>query len=269
MKSIICILVFVLCPLLAFSQDEQAKEQQSEEQQPQEQSQQLQELGPNGGHIKDVGDFYSEVIANKDGSFHVYLLDKETKKPTIRYSYVTGFFESAGGTKVEILCVGAKTYFDCYPRGWNLKKGKRLSLSLARDHVAGKDVVYNLPFYNPKDLESVQGRMTGTINFDKNQKYMSFRNGKRGYETTTQLESGGSYCAIENYKLQKLTIKPKKKFTSKIEKLTFPNKSVHRYSIINNRDYSLYCDFTADADFKESLALDKINQHLNGWLKLR
>lgn len=227
------------------------------------------DLGPNGGQLKSVGDFYSEVISNKDGSFHVYLLDKVEKKPTVRFSYVTGFFESAGGTKVEILCVAAKTYFDCYPRGWNLKKGKKLSLSLARANVAGKDVVYNLPIYNPKDLASVQGRIAYKLEMDKSQKYMSFRNGSRRYETASQLEAGSSYCVIENIKLQKLAIKAKKKFSTKIEKIEFPNKAVQRYSVISNKDYDLYCDFTADKEFKPSLAIDKINDHLSGWLKLQ
>lgn len=227
------------------------------------------DLGPNGGQLKLVGEFYSEVLTNKDGSFDVYLLDKETKKPSVRYSYVTGFFESNGGAKVEILCVAQKTYFECYPRGLNIKKGKKLSLSMARDNVTGNDVVYTLPIFNPKDLASAQGRIAYAIKIDKDQKYMSFRNGKRGYESTTQLEAGGSYCVIENIKLQKLSIKPKKKFTTKIEKIDFPNKEVQRYSVINNRDYNLYCDFTADADFKQSLVIEKINQHLNGWLKIK
>lgn len=248
MKLIICILIF-LSTFAAAAQEE--------------------DLGPNGGQLKLVGNFYSEVIANKDGSFHVYLLDKENKKPTVRYSFVTGFFETATGAKVEILCVAVKTYFDCYPRGWNLKKGKKLLLSLARDNVSGTDVVYNLPIYNPKDLESVQGRIAYAITVDKNQKFMSFRNSGRRYETITQLEAGSSYCVIENLKLQKLTIKPKKKFTTKIEKIELPNKSQQRYSVIANKDYNLYCDFTADVDFQPSLVLKKINQHLSGWLKFK
>lgn len=248
MKLIICILM-VLSPLMVFSQEN--------------------DLGPNGGQLKSVGDFYSEVLTNKDGSFDVYLLDKETKKPSVRYSYVTGFFESNGGNKVEILCVAQKTYFECYPRGLNIKKGKKLFLSMARENVAGNDVVYTLPIFNPKDLDSAQGRIAYAIKFDKDQKFMSFRNGKRNYETITQLEAGGSYCAIENLKLQKLAIKPKKKFTTKIEKIEVPNKTVQRYSVITNRDYNLYCDFTADADFRQSLVIDKINQQLSGWLKIK
>ena len=248
MKTIICILMFLL-PLFAFSQEE--------------------DLGPNGGQLKLVGEFYSEVVSNKDGSFDVYLLDKETKKPTIRYSYVTGFFESAGGSKVEILCVGQKTYFECYPRGWNLKKGKKLILSLARDNVTGNDVTYNLPIYNPKDLSSVQGRMSGTIKFDRPEKFMSFRNGKHGYATTAQLEEGGSYCVIENLKLQKLTIKPKKKLTTKIEKIEIADKTTNRYSVIRNKEYTLICDFTAEADFKKPMVIERINQHLSGWITLK
>lgn len=249
MKSIICIFVFILSPFFAFSQQE--------------------ELGPNGGQLKSAGDFLTEVISQKDGSFHVYLLDKETKKPTIRYSYVTGFFESAGGSKVEILCVGNKVFFECHPRGWNLKKGKKLSLSLARNNVAGSDVVYNLPLFNPKALDAVQGRIVHALKIDKNQKFMKFIDGKRTYVTINQLEDNSSYCVIENIKLQKLTIKPKKKFSTKVEKVSLPNPKVNRYSILSNKDYNLYCDLSADADFKESAVLDKVNQHLLGWLKLK
>jgi hypothetical protein len=238
-----------LLPLFAFSQEE--------------------DLGPNGGQLKFAGEFYTEVVSNKDGSFDVYLLDKETKKPTIRYSYVTGFFESAGGSKVEILCVGQKTYFECYPRGWNLKKGKKLILSLSRDNVTGNDVTYNLPIYNPKALSSVQGRMSGSIKFDRAEKLMSFRNGKHGYATSAQLAEGGSYCVIENLKLQKLTIKPKKKFTTKIEKVEIADKTTHRYSVIRNKEYNLICDFTAEADFKKPMVIERINQHLSGWITLK
>lgn len=249
MKLFISILIF-LSSVAAFSQTEEG-------------------LGPNGGQLKSVGDFYSEVLTNKDGSFDVYLLDKNTKKPSVRYSYVTGFFEANGGAKVEVLCVAQKTYFECYPRGMNIKNGKKLSLSLARENVAGQDVVYTLPIFNPKDLASAQGRIAHAVKFDANKKYMSFRNGKRNYETIEQLESGGSYCVIENFKMQKLVIKPKKKFTTKIEKIELPNKVVERYAVIDNRDYNLYCDFTADTDFKQSMLIDKINQHLNGWLKIK
>lgn len=249
MKTIICILVLTLSPLFAFSQDE--------------------DLGPNGGQLKDVGEFFSEVVANKDGSFHVYLLDKENKKATIRYSYVTGFFETTNGVKVEILCVGTKTYFECHPRGWNLKKGKTLVLDLARNNITGKNVVYTLPIYNPKDLESAQGRIAHAVSMDKGQKYMSFRFGKRKYETGPQLDAGGSYCVIENLNPKKLVIKAKKKFTTKIEKITLPETTVQRFSVIRNRDYHLYCDFTTDAEFKQSLTIEKINQHLNGWLKIK
>lgn len=248
MKTIFFTLM-LLIPIFAFSQEE--------------------DLGPHGGQLKLVGEFFSEVVSNKDGSFDVYLLDKETKKPTIRYSYVTGYFESVSGAKVEVLCVGRKTYFECHPRGWNLKKGRKLQLSLARNNIAGQDAIYNLPIYNPKDLSSVQGRMRGLIRFDRPEKFMIFQDGLRSYVAENQLGANGSYCVLENLKLQKLTIKPKKKFLTKIEKVEITDQSTHRYSVIKNKDFTLICDFSADKNFKKPMIIEQMNRHLSGWLTLK
>lgn len=225
------------------------------------------QLGPHQGQVKSAGPFLVEVLVNKDGSFDVYLLDAETKKSTVRYSYVTGSTEGPSQSKQEILCVAQKEYFECYPRAGNIKKAKKLTLNLSRANVSGNDVVYSLPIFNPKDLKTAKARIQA-LQVGKTQKIISFRNGKRATANNTDLEANGSYCALENYKLQNLKIKTTKKANLKIEKLEFPNKDIIRYSVLENRNYSIYCDFTADKDFKVATLIEKINQHMAGFLRI-
>lgn len=249
MTKILRLSVLIICLFSSFAYAEEAQ------------------LGPHQGHVKSAGPFLAEVLINKDGSFDVYLLDPETKKSTVRYSYVTGSTEGPAQAKQEILCVAQKEYFECYPRAGNFKKAKKLTLSLARANVTGNDIVFSLPLFNPKDLKTAKARIQA-LQIGKTQKIISFRNGKRATSNITDLEANGTYCALENIKLQNLKIKTTKKANLKIEKLEFPNKEVVRYSVLENRDYSIYCDFTADKDFKVAMLIEKINQHMAGFLRI-
>lgn len=228
---------------------------------------QEEQLGPHQGQVKSAGPFLAEVLVNKDGSFDVYLLDPETKKSTVRYSYVTGSTEGPAQAKQEILCVARKDYFECYPRAGNIKKAKKLSLSLARANVTGNDIVFSLPIFNPQDLKTAKARIQA-LQVGKTQKIISFRNGKRASANITDLEANGTYCALENIKLQNFKIKTTKKANLKIEKLEFPNKEVIRYSVLENSNYSIYCDFTADKEFKVAALIERINQHMAGFLRI-
>ncbi|MES2800920.1 MAG: hypothetical protein V4654_00380 [Bdellovibrionota bacterium] len=225
------------------------------------------ELGPHQGHIKSAGPFLVEVLINKDGSFDVYLLDSETKKSTVRYSYVTGSTEGPAQAKQEILCVAQKEYFECYPRAGNIKKAKKLSLSLARQNISGNDVVFALPIFNPMDLKTAKARIQA-LQVGKAQKFISFHNGRRSAADINALEANESYCALENIKLQNLKIKTTKKANLKIEKIKFPNEQKVRYAVLENKDYSIFCDFTADKDFKVAVLIEKINQHMAGFLRI-
>ena len=224
------------------------------------------ELGPHQGQIRSAGPFLAEVLINKDGSFDVYLLDAISKVASKRYSYVTGSTEGPQG-KQEILCVAQKDYFECYPRAGSIKKAKKLTLNLARENVTGNDIVFNLPIFNPKDLKTAKARIQA-LQISKNDKFISFRDGKRKAATITDLEAGGSYCALENIKLQNLKIKTTKKANLKIEKIEVPNQQVNRFSVLENSNYNIYCDFTADADFKMAKLIEKINQHMAGFLRV-
>jgi hypothetical protein len=224
-------------------------------------------MGPHKGHVKSAGPFNVEIVVNKDGSFNAYLLDAELKNPKIRYSYVTGFTEASGQAKQEILCVAKTDYFDCFPRGANLKKAKKLYLNLARSDVKGDEVTFDLPLFDPQELKSAPARIQA-LNLSKNHKFMSFRNGKRKFEDISELENGEVYCALENIKMLDLKIKTKKKALLNIEKIEFPNLNKKRYSVIDTKDYSVYCDFTADKTFTEAKLIDKINQQMAGFLKI-
>lgn len=241
------VIIISLISSIAFSQEEQ--------------------LGPHQGQVKSAGPFLVEVLINKDGSFDVYLLDPETKKSTVRYSYVTGSTEGPSQSKQEILCVAQKEYFECYPRSGNIKKAKKLTLNLARQNVSGNDVVYSLPIFNPQDLKTAKARIQA-LQVGKTQKFISFRNGKRASADITAFKAHESYCALENIKLQNLKIKTTKKANLKIEKIEFPNEQKVRYSVLNNKDYAIYCDFTGDKDFKVAALIEKINQHMAGFLRI-
>lgn len=227
----------------------------------------LPDLGPHQGHVQSAGAFLAEVLINKDGSFDVYLLDNETKKPTVRYSYVTGSTEGPAQAKQEILCVAQKQYFECYPRAGSLKKAKKLTLNLARENVTGNDLVYYLPMFNPNDLKTAKARIQ-SLQIAKSNKFIAFRNGRRTTANISDLEAGGSYCALENIKLQNLKIKTTKKANLKIEKVEFPNKEINRFTVLENSNYSIYCDFTAESNFKMANLIDLINKHMAGFLRI-
>lgn len=226
------------------------------------------ELGPHQGQVKSAGPFLAEVLVNRDGSFDVYLLNSETKKPTVRYSYVTGSTEGPAQAKQEILCVAQKEYFECYPRAGSLKKAKKLTLNLARENVTGNDLVFNLPLFNPNDLKTAKARIQA-LQVGKTHKFISFRNGKRTPTNSTDFEAGASYCVLENLKLQNLKIKTTKKANLKIEKIEpASDEQKNRFTVLKNSNYLIYCDFTADSDFKMALLIDKINQHMAGFLRV-
>lgn len=224
------------------------------------------DLGPHQGQIKSAGAFLAEVVIHKDGSFYVYLLDPVTQVASKRYSYVTGSIEGPQGQN-EVLCVAQKDYFECYPRGGNIRKAKKLNLKLARENVTGQDVVFNLPLFNPQDLKNAKARIQ-TLQIAKNSKFIVFRDGQRKSTTAVEPQDTGSFCALENLKSQNIKIKTTKRADLKIEKIEDSNEKSNRFSVLKNTNYFIYCDFTAETDFKMSALIEKINQHMTGFLRI-
>lgn len=103
-----------------------------------------------------------------------------------------------------------------------------------------------------------------SMKIDSKTKFSVIRSGQISQETITQMESHKPYCAIENYSLKKLNFKKGEVIKAAIRKLSFPNKNIHRYSIVDNRNYSIFCDFTGLAAFDETKVVAEMNSNLSG-----
>lgn len=69
--------------------------------------------GPHGGYIKMPANFHTEVIADKDGSFHIYLLDLQFQNPTVIRSEIQAHIIS-GKIKSNLSCKPmGTTHFHC------------------------------------------------------------------------------------------------------------------------------------------------------------
>lgn len=103
--------------------------------------------GPNGGFIQMPGPFHTEVVPDKDGSIHVYLLDIDFKNPMVDASSVNA--EIRAGKKVSKLncAVMGATHFHCLGDKTTLKTGK-LYVTAKRTEYSG-EAVYDLPLKLP------------------------------------------------------------------------------------------------------------------------
>lgn len=100
--------------------------------------------GPHGGHIKMPANFHTEVIADKDGSFHIYLLDLQFQNPTVKDSEIKAYVKS-GKKKTNLKCtVMGTNHFHC--KGAKPIKTGSLILKVKREGTwAGMDAKYDLP----------------------------------------------------------------------------------------------------------------------------
>lgn len=100
--------------------------------------------GPHGGHIKMPANFHTEVIADKDGSFHIYLLDIQFQNPTVKDSEIKAYVKS-GKKKTNLKCnVMGTNHFHC--KGSKPIKTGSLILKAKREGTwAGMDAKYDLP----------------------------------------------------------------------------------------------------------------------------
>lgn len=99
-------------------------------------------LGPNGGYLKMPGNFHTEVVPEKDGSFKVYLLDINFKTPLVKNSKITASINS-GSTK-NLICNPKRDHFLCKTTKAELDKGT-LVISAERSAIKGTEAVYSLP----------------------------------------------------------------------------------------------------------------------------
>lgn len=100
--------------------------------------------GPHGGFIKMPGGYHTELVVNKDQSFHVFLLDMNFKNPTIRDSSVEATLTSKN-QKIPFECSAMdRNHFHCKSeKKYTLGQGK-LTLDVVREK-AKATAVYDLP----------------------------------------------------------------------------------------------------------------------------
>ena len=100
--------------------------------------------GPHGGHIKMPANFHTEVISDKDGSFHVYLLDIQFQNPTVKDSEIKAYVMN-GKKKANLKCsVMGTNHFHC--KGSKPAKTGSLILKAKREGTwASMDAKYDLP----------------------------------------------------------------------------------------------------------------------------
>lgn len=114
--------------------------------------------GPHGGHIRMPANFHTEVVADQDGSFNIYLLDMQNDNAVIKNSEIKAYVQSAK-KKLNLKCAVAGTdHFRC--KGQKIKKSGSLTWHLVviakRDGVkALMEAKYELPL-KPYDESASQ-----------------------------------------------------------------------------------------------------------------
>ncbi|MDH4466416.1 MAG: hypothetical protein QE271_00040 [Bacteriovoracaceae bacterium] len=104
--------------------------------------------GPNGGTIRMLGTFHTELVRVKDDTFNIYLLDINFKNPTVSNSNVEVFLV---GEKLDkkIICksVKAKKLFECdISNVKEIGKIKEIKVTATRDRVKySNEAIYHLP----------------------------------------------------------------------------------------------------------------------------
>lgn len=107
--------------------------------------------GPHGGHIRMPGNFHTELVADQNGVYRVYLLDMQFKNPIVINSDVETYIQK-GKKKINLKCSVAGAEFFLCKTARPLKSGE-LVINAKRDGVsASLGAQYKLPLkYFKKD----------------------------------------------------------------------------------------------------------------------
>lgn len=106
--------------------------------------------GPNGGHIRMPGNFHTEVVPDKDGSFHIYLLDMQFKEPLVQKSSIKAFVLS-GKKKSNLKCKVMADHFHCVGAAAG-GSGNLVIKAQRNGTMASMEAKYELPI-KPFDLK--------------------------------------------------------------------------------------------------------------------
>lgn len=107
--------------------------------------------GPKGGHIRMPGNFHTEVVQDKDGSFHIYLLDMQFKEPIVKKSSIKAFVLN-GKKKSNLKCKVMNDHFHCVGAAPG-SAGNLVIKAQRNGTVASMDAKYELPI-KPFDLKA-------------------------------------------------------------------------------------------------------------------
>lgn len=98
--------------------------------------------GPHGGVVEMAKNVHTEVNADKDGSFHIFLLDGNIENPTVKNSSLEATIQSSK-KDIKLACsVMGGTHFHCKSKEIRPTEGKLL-LKAKRDSVS-VDISYDL-----------------------------------------------------------------------------------------------------------------------------
>lgn len=114
-----------------------------------------------------------------------------------------------------------------------------------------------------------QMRAQKSVILDRDSKFSIFRDGNKTRESLADVEGKYAYCAVENIKLAKIKWKKKQDLVVRFKKMEFPNSNIVRYSLVENEDYNIFCDFTATTDFVETDLVKQVNRQFKGWFRIR
>lgn len=107
--------------------------------------------GPHGGRIRMPGNFHTEVVPDKDGSFHIYLLDMQFKEPLTKKSSIKAFVLK-GKKKSGLKCKVMADHFHCI--GAAPGSSGNLVINAKRNGTrASMDAKYELPI-KPFELKA-------------------------------------------------------------------------------------------------------------------
>ena len=100
--------------------------------------------GPHGGHIRMPANFHTEVVANQDGSYQVYLLDMQFQNSIVKNSQVKAYIKNIN-KKLDLKCeVKGTDHFLCVDPSAQ-KSGSLMIKATRNGVVAKKDAEYKLP----------------------------------------------------------------------------------------------------------------------------
>ena len=107
-------------------------------------------LGPHGGYVEMPGLLHTEVVPDKDSSFHIYLLDIEFKNPTVKNSDVQAWLSfAASKDKLKLKCETMEgTHFHCIPPK-KITNATGLIIKAKREQAQSNEVTYKLPLKLP------------------------------------------------------------------------------------------------------------------------